>query len=103
MAINQITQDDFDAYAPQRSPMAQVMAEEVEWYADDRGIIIGTVFRDRTDNDWAYIILGRDEHDSFRGFKLDASLENIAEARRKLLVEMTAIEASGQTEFPQGD
>jgi hypothetical protein len=51
MAINRISQDGFNSYNPARSAMAAVMTDETDWYADDAGNVIGTVFRDRTDND----------------------------------------------------
>ena len=103
MAINRISQDEFDSYKPARSPMASVMSEETDWYADDAGNVIGTVFRDRTDNDWAYVVMGRDERGNFRCFEIEASIATEGGARDQLRAAMRKVEASGQTEFPQGD
>ena len=103
MAINRISQDGFNSYNPARSTMAAVITDETDWYADDAGNVIGTVFRDRTDNDWAYIIMGRDERGNFRCFALKASITTEGASRDQLLAPMRKVEASGQTEFPRGD
>ena len=103
MAIQHISRSQFDSYKPARSAMAQVMAEETDWYADDAGNIIGAVIRDRTDNDWGYVILGRDERDHFRCFDVQSSIDTERAARTQLLGAMAKVEASGKKEFPQHD
>ena len=79
------------------------MTEETDWYADTNGNIIGMVFRDRTDNDWAYVILGRDERGHFRCFDIETCVATEGGARAGLVAAMKTVEASGQTEFPQDD
>lgn len=81
--------------------MAESIGEEVEWYADDAGNIIGIVVRDRIDNDWLYVIMGRDQEGAFRAFKTDVELPTREEARKQLQEAMREIEASGETVFPQ--
>jgi hypothetical protein len=102
MAINRISRDEFNSYNPARSPMAAVMTDETDWYADDAGNVIGTVLRDRTDSDWAYIIMGRDERGNFRCFALEASIAAEGASRDQLLAAMRKVDASGQIEFAQG-
>jgi hypothetical protein len=76
MAINSISREEFDAYQPARTPNIEALVEEVEWFADDRGVIIGALARDRTDNDWSFVVLGRDERGAFRAIEFDVSIED---------------------------
>lgn len=103
MAVKPISQTKFDSYHPARTPIAEVVCEETDWYADDAGNVIGAVVRDRTDNDWGYVILGRDEHGHFRCFDQKASIQEKRTARTELIAAMSKVEASGQMEFPQHD
>jgi len=56
-----------------RHSMARVVAEELSWWADLDEQIIGLVFRDRTDNDYGWILLARDRSGRFRWVKMDHS------------------------------
>ena len=95
MGIKNISQDEFDSYEPVRATITRFLVEEIGWYVDTHGNIIGAVLRDRTDNDWGYVILGRDEKGNFRCFDLEASIETEDSARKKLTAAMVKIGASG--------
>jgi hypothetical protein len=103
MAIQRISRSDFDGYKPVRAEMTESVTEETDWYQDTNGNIIGAVFRERTDDDWGYVILGRDERGHFRCFDIEACVATEGGARTSLIAAMKKVEATGQTEFPQED
>src|SRR5688572_10126195 len=65
-AMESIPRHRFRILTLVRDPMADALGEELAWYRDPREVVIGTVFRDVTDNDYAFVLLGRDEHSQFR-------------------------------------
>ncbi|MFQ5903792.1 MAG: hypothetical protein ACE5JO_08885 [Candidatus Binatia bacterium] len=103
MGIVPLSKTEFDAYLPARNLNLPPIAEEVEWFADERRNVLGIVVRDRIDDDWLYVILGRDEQLRFRAISLDVSIESRDEARERLLAAMAELEVSGESVFPQGD
>jgi hypothetical protein len=67
----------FNLYAlGTRYSMARVMAEELSWWSDVEEKLIGIVFRDTTDRDFGWIVLGRDRAGRFRTVKVEASLKS---------------------------
>ena len=93
----------FSALTYARHPFAFLVAEEVEWFSDPDERVLGVLLRDRTDNDWNYVLLGRDERGLFRYIKGDGSIEGRTDARNALLKQLQEQSATGQYEFPQGD
>jgi len=57
--------------------MAEELAEELEWYADDQERVIATLFRDVTDNDYCYMLLARDETGKFRCIHVACSFPSL--------------------------
>ncbi len=86
-----------------REPLADQMATEVEWYRDPHEVVIGTVYRDETDDDWGYIVLGRDGRGQFRWIDGGGSDKTTDAARERLWGAMRAALVSGEVTFPQGD
>ncbi len=103
MAIKRITKVEFDRFDPARNPMMVKLATEMSWFSDTAGNVIGTVMLDKTDGDWNWVALGRDERGAFRAVEVQASLANQPTAEKELVSKMTELEHSGATIFPQGD
>ena len=103
MAIESLTKVQFDAFRPARNLNLLPIGEEAEWFADEARNILGVLVRDRVDDDWGYVILGRDEESRFRAVTLDVSIETRDKAREQLLGAMAEIEQLGATVFPQGE
>ena len=101
--VKQISKARFDALTLSRHPMASIMGEEAEWYADYGEIVLGCILKDRTDQDWGYIVLGRDEKGLFRCIDVMMSFENIGAARSELFEKIQDRSRSGVKVFPQGD
>jgi hypothetical protein len=86
-----------------REPLADLLAEELAWFRDEREVVIGIPYRDTTDGDFGYILLGRDEHEQFRWIDGGANFTNQGEATEALRLGMNAALVSGEVTFPQGD
>ena len=103
MAINSISRWEFDAFGPSRGPLVGVAWEEVEWFADEAGNVIGVLTHDLADDDWGYAVLGRDRNGVFRAVGNDVSIKRQDKARTRLIAEMETLAGTCQTMFPQGD
>ena len=49
-----------------RHPNSRIMAEEMEWFEHESGSVVGTVIRDRTDDDFSGIVMAQDHKLRFR-------------------------------------
>ena len=103
LAINPISRQQFDAFEPARVPIGGVIWEEIEWFADEAGNVIGVLTHDSKDDDWGYAVLGRDNNGVFRAIENDVSIERQDDARTRLVAEMERVAGTGRTVFPQGD
>ena len=103
LAIKLISLRQFDAFEPTRVPIAGVAWEELEWFADDAGNVIGVLTHDLKDDDWGYALLGRDSNGVFRAIENDVSIERQNYARTRLIAEMERVSGTGRAVFPQGD
>lgn len=79
-----------------------MMSREVEWWSDTQERVLGIVLLDLTDNDWAWIVLGRDERGLFRAIAVNASIASQDEARSALHGALIEHASSGEV-FPQHD
>ncbi len=101
--INQISQRRFDALCYARQPHIRMIAKEVRWYeAFSRKILANIVF-DRIDQDYGYVILGRDSKKIFRCISLGVSNPTVEEAEKKLLEDLENYRDDGNEDYPQGD
>lgn len=103
MGIKTLTRNEFDGFKPMRAAGIEALIQEKEWFRDDASNILGAVLFDKTDKDWSFVIMGRDEKGKFRAIELDASIRTQDDARKKLMAKMSELEAKGDTVFPQDD
>lgn len=103
VAFEPISLEVFNSYKPMRDPMIADIAEEVSWFRDSEESVIGVVLRDKTDDDWVFVALGRDERGRFRAIELAASIPTREEAESALKAVLCKHAASGEHTFPQGD
>ncbi|MCA0373901.1 MAG: hypothetical protein LCH83_13745 [Proteobacteria bacterium] len=68
--INEISERQFNAYCYARQPMVRVMTREVAWFEAANRKLLGVVIHDFRDNDFGYVILGRDKRRLFRCIKV---------------------------------
>jgi ribosomal protein L30 len=93
--------DGLAGYA--RDPIVKTLFEELEWFATPGERVVGTLVRDYTDNDFGWVILGRDEHLRFRAIDVNHSLLTSDAARDQLLARMVAQNAGSDKSYYQGD
>ncbi len=83
-----LLKSEFDEFKPARKPGAEAITEEKEWFADKEQNILGFVFRDKLDDDYGYIVLGRDENSIFRTIDVEVDKHSRDEARKQLFTGM---------------
>ena len=103
MAIKRLTRKKFDLFNLARNPAVESIATESAWFADSAENVIGAILLDHADQDWNYVILGRDERGAFRWIEGESSFNTQVEAEEKLNAAMSKLEEAGQTMFAQGD
>lgn len=80
-----LTRRQFDAYCYCRQPMVRFLADEVEWHSFFDNKLLGTVIRDVTDNDYGYILLGRDTRRLFRCIEVGTEFYSTPKEAREAL------------------
>jgi len=100
-----LTKRQFDAYCYCRMPHAPSIMEEVEWYSLFNNRLLGLVFRDKVDNDYGFIILGRDSRKLFRLIDVCTEFYPTQIKASKSLAIFLSEKHSKKTQviFPQGD
>lgn len=102
--VKKLDSKRFNALAARaRSPAAAYVSEEIGWLANDEETVIGVLLRDSIDNDYAAVVLGRDEIGAFRAFDQAASLPTEEEAVSWLEGAIRWHTGRGKKVFPQGD
>lgn len=102
--MHQIRKERFEALVGySRLPHASMMSLEVEWWASDEELLLGTVLHDFSDSDFLSILLGRDADSRYRCIDVTASYESVSGAREALFASAQEVIESGQMTFPQGD
>lgn len=99
--IYSILRKDFDSFEPARGPLIGEVIIEKEWYANSDYTILGTITFDLIDDDWGFVVLGRDQKEKFRFMEGDVSLHTRELARKQLFAHMKKVMKSGQSVFPQ--
>ena len=90
--VKSLSKFQFQAFphAP-RPAIHDYLIEEHEWYSDDEECTLGVLFRDKLDDDWAYVILQSGPDSVFRCVAVDASFNERDVAQSKLLAELNRV------------
>jgi hypothetical protein len=99
--LKNISRDEFHSLF--LGPPTMVHLCEAEWLADVIARVLGVVIHDLYDNDWGYVVLGRDERKVFRAIDMNSSFPTHEEAGNELREKMIKHLATGAEIFPQGD
>ncbi len=99
----ELSKQRFDCLAGYiRHPRILTLIEEVGWIATDDERVLGLLTRDRIDDDFGWVALGRDERMRYRAVEVRASLtRRVAEA--SLREALASLEYAPDEEFHQGD
>ena len=101
--VVQMTAERYNAFvAWTRSPIAETIGIETEFFSDRTESLIGVLIKDRCDRDFGFVMLGRDAKGRFRCIDVNFSMTR-TNARHALFASFRRLIASGEKEFPQGD
>ena len=100
MSIRSITRAEFDTFKPLRAPAAALILDEMDWFADDAGVVLGFIARDQADHNYFVGVLGRDEGGTFRAIDVNSGIVTLDEARSELIAKMEKALATGKTVYP---
>lgn len=64
-----------------REPFVRYFSQELEYYSNGNGRLLGFISLDLTDNDYSVCVLSRDKSKQYRAERIQVSLPNIEEAR----------------------
>lgn len=100
-----LTRRQFDAYCYCRMPLTRFIADEMEWYSIFQNKLLAIVFRDAVDNDYGFVVLGRDTRKLFRAIVLGSEFFATRSEAREALAAHLGEKYSGNIAdvYPQGD
>jgi hypothetical protein len=102
-SIRALSKQRFDALTYAKHPYAGMTGREVEWFSDAVENVLGAVVLDLIDNDWSWVVLGRDEVGLFRAIDFGVSAPSKAKARATLRERIRKHSQAGESTFPQFD
>lgn len=91
MSFENISKEEFAKFLPPHLVFSRLMLEQVEWFANTAGNIIGTI-AGKVDNGWMYAVLTGDRRGNFRVSNLGGDSYTLNRARSHFLLDMEAAE-----------
>ena len=88
MAIRALSLQECDRFNSARATLAGHTDRAVEWFADDAGAILGAIAYDQFDLEWSLVVVGQDNHGTFRALDRAAGLRVLDDARLLLIEKM---------------
>lgn len=101
--MRRITKKQFDAFCYSRQPLIRIISEEVAWFEVLNRKLLAVIILDKTDQDFGFVILGRDARRIFRALDVRSSYETVAAAEDALKEHIKKFIDDGQDIYPQGD
>lgn len=94
MAINRISRWEFTQLLQMPFPFATGIREQVEWWTNDAGTIVGTVAREKSEEGWQCVVFRRNGKGGFRVSTLLSGMESQQIASLRLLEVMGAAKSA---------
>ena len=102
--IKELDEKRFNALAGfSRSPASAYVSKELAWYSNEDETILGVLLLDIIDDDFASVILGKDEGGRFRAFDFQVSFPDVDSALNWLHNTIKWHTCNSPKIFPQGD
>jgi len=92
MSIRAIARTEFDRLLPQNLAVENLMVDQVEWFSNRSGTLLGTIAQGESVAGWNYAILKRDKKGELHVRKVMGNFFDAKAARVDLLLSMAAIE-----------
>lgn len=104
MIVAELDSRRFDALASYaRHPAVRGISRELAWYASPDERVLGVLLHDLVDNDYTWLVMGRDEALCYRACDLKSSFETRKEAYSSLMDAMARHSKEPDNAFHQGD
>lgn len=100
-AVLAITRDEFRALFGFIVDPDEIMAEQHGWFSDESRSFLGVLLHDKSDDDWNYVILARDQLFQFRAIDTKTCVASRTEARMLLQGQIAQLLSKPQRIFPQ--
>jgi len=91
MPFESINREQFDAFQPPSLILTRLTREQVEWFTNTVGNIIGTI-AGKEDDGWSYAVLKGDRNGNYRVCTLGGDAFSLRAARSRFLLDMEAAE-----------
>ena len=91
MSIGAIPRSEFDRLLPQNPAIESLVGEEIEWFSNRSGNLLGAVANGEGVAGWSYAILQRNKKGDFHVRKVMNSFFGLKHARVDLLLSMAGI------------
>jgi hypothetical protein len=91
MIIKTISRSEFGRLLPHHPALESLMVEQVEWFSNKSGNLLGVIAKGEGVAGWNYAILKRDGKNDFHVRKVMNNFFNLNAARVDLFLSMTAI------------
>ena len=102
--MKEISKARFDCLAGYaRSPHIVFIVEELNWMATDDERVVALLTRDRVDEDFGWVAMGRDERFRYRAVDVRASLPTREDAEASIREALDRLAVAPDEEFHQGD
>jgi hypothetical protein len=95
MSIKTIRRSEFDQLAPYNPALEGWMVEQVEWFSNRPGTMLGAIARSEGVAGWNYAVLKRGKQRGFYVRKVMNNFFNLKATRVDLLLSMAATRRSG--------
>jgi len=92
MSIGAIPRSEFDRLLPQNPAIESLVGEEIEWFSNRSGNLLGAVAKGEGVAGWNYVILERDQKGNFQVRKVMSNFFSSEVARVDLLLCMAGRE-----------
>jgi hypothetical protein len=98
MSIRAIPRTEFDQLLANPSALESLMVEEVEWFSNWSGDLLGTIAKGKSVAGWNYVILKRDRKGEVHVRKVMSNFFDLKAARVDLLLSMAEMEKIDQVD-----
>ena len=100
-AVAAITKERFQAACGFAVSESNPLISEHGWFSDETLSFLGVVIQDKIDNDWGYVVLGRDMQFRFTPIEMQSSITTRDKARVELQLKISQFLSHPQRIFPQ--
>jgi len=91
MSVRAVLRSEFDRLMPHNPALEHLLVEEVEWFSNRSGSLLGVIARGDNVAGWNYVILKRDREGDFHVRKVMSNFFSPKDARVDLLLSMAEI------------